>query len=357
MTRDEFLTRLNAEAEKNRWKRVTHRMIRRWIDARLMSGPKPIGRKRGQHPDWQWSESSFQQALRICTLSAQGLKRSSEIRIHLWLDGADIPFDRPEDFRQLRRNVRREYRLVRKEIRRQSKSKFDPRSEKEISAHRAKSITRRLGEPSLHLVPLGFQYSNEAMLALWGSLLFGEHGTLKIGDQEQSFDKALSSVLNQFGFSEKILSLVPELPELARNILGGLGGDPNKMEGSGEDAIIDADEEMFNRARDIFQAQLKSISSTPAVLDAIDPAIDSAVGFRNLPDFQFFSKIMKNHRLGVLTFVDLLLLVCRNKKIVTELGPYMAELKNSGMPNLVEEFGPSTLPEKSQSDPDGADNA
>jgi hypothetical protein len=357
LTRDEFLTRLNAETEKNRWKRVTHRMIRRWIDARLMRGPKPIGRKRGQHPDWQWPESSFQQALRICALSAQGLKQSSEIRIHLWLDGADIPFDRPDDFRQLRRNVRRVYRLVRNEMRRQSRSNFDPRSEKEISAHRAKSITRRLGEPSLRLVPLGFQYSNEEMLALWGLLLFGEHGTLKIGDQEQSFDSAISSVLNRLGFSEELQSQVPELPELARNILSGLGGDPNKIEGSAEDAIIDADEETFNRARVIFQAQLKSISSTPAVLDMIDPAIDSAVGFRNLPDFQMISKITENNRWNVLPFVEALLLVCRNKKIAIELDPYMDEVKKSGMLNLFEEPGSSTLPEKSQSDPDGADNA
>jgi hypothetical protein len=332
-------------------------MIRRWIDARLMRGPKPIGRRRGQHPDWQWPESSFQQAIRICTLSAQGLKRSSEIRIRLWLDGADIPFERPEDFRQLQRNVRREYRLVRNEMRRQSKSKFDPRSEKEISVHRAKSITWRLGEPSLHLVPLGFQYLNEAMLALWGSLLFGEHGTLKIGDQEQSFDKALSSVLNQFGFSEKILSLVPELPELAQNILGGLGGDPNQIEGSAEDAIIDADEEIFNFARDIFQAQLKSISSIPAVLDTIDPVIDPAIGFRNLPDFQLIPMLMKTRPWGIVIFVLSLLFACRNKEITTELAPFMAELKKNGMPKILEDNRTLNFQEKSQSDPDGADNA
>ncbi len=331
-------------------------MIRRWVDARLIRGPKPIGRKRGQHPDWQWSESSFQQALRICALRAQGLKRTSEIRFYLWRQCSDIPFDRLSDFQQLRRDVRKEFRRARNEMRRQSTSKFDPRSEKEISALRAESITKKLGEPSPLLVPLGFRYSEAETLTLLGSLLFGEHGTLKIGSEEVSLDKAISDVLNRFGLSKEMQSLVPELPELARGILSGLGGVPDQIEGSAEDAIMDADETMFNHARDISQAQLDSMAFTPDVLDAIGLAVDPAVGYRDIANFQLIPKLMNTRPWGIVIFVQSLILVVRNKNTAIELAPYMAEIEKIGMPKFLEKLRALDLPEKSQSDPDNASN-
>ncbi len=357
MTRDEFLTRLNVEAEKNLWERVTPRMIRRLVDARLMRGPKPIGRERGQHPDWQWSESSFQQALRICALRAQGLKRTSEIRFYLWRQYSDIPFDRPSDFQQLRRDVRKEFRRARNEMRRQSTSKFDLRSEKEISTLRAESITKKFGELSPLLGPLGFRYSDVQILPLSGSLLFGEHGTLKIGSEKVSLDTAISDVLNRFGLSKEMQSLVPEFPEMARGILSGLGGVPDQIEGSAEDAIMDADETMFNLARAISQTQLNSMTFTPDVLDAIDPAIDPAVGFRDIANFQLIPKLMNTRPWGIVIFVQSLLLACRNKNIAIELVPYMAEIEKIGMPKFLEKLRALDLPEKSQSNPDDTNNA
>ena len=120
---------------------MTDRMVRDWIDERLIEKSRAKGNRRGKPPTWTYSEDAAQRSMRIVELKAQGIHRASALRVNLWIDGFAIPFD------DMRLALRSEFERALARLWRQKPWKFDARyrrkfSDRELEAKAKKIATR-----------------------------------------------------------------------------------------------------------------------------------------------------------------------------------------------------------------------
>lgn len=114
MTKDELLASANALARNLDQPGLTERTLRDLVGEGLIEGPTPVGRRRGQHPDWQWSETSLEAARAIVELANDGVKRKHLLAVYLYFRGLPIPVERlrtglKHEARRMMRTTRREF--------------------------------------------------------------------------------------------------------------------------------------------------------------------------------------------------------------------------------------------------------
>src|SRR6516162_5435309 len=91
VTTNELLAILNDDASRLGAQPVDARMVRFWIDKRLIEARIPRGRRRGLSPIWHFSEPAVRHARLILQLKSRGVHRASSLRIHLWILADDYP--------------------------------------------------------------------------------------------------------------------------------------------------------------------------------------------------------------------------------------------------------------------------
>jgi len=87
MTKDDLINELNAYCAERGFPLVEPRMIRRWIDDRLIPKSKPRGRKRGVNPLWELPVTALRRAKKIVNYRAQNLSRHTQLILALWFEG------------------------------------------------------------------------------------------------------------------------------------------------------------------------------------------------------------------------------------------------------------------------------
>ena len=82
---EEFFARLTHWADSRCQIQVTDRMLRDWIDEKLLPGPTRVGLGRGKGFRNDWDSLNYRRACRICRFKKEGATRFDEFRILLWL--------------------------------------------------------------------------------------------------------------------------------------------------------------------------------------------------------------------------------------------------------------------------------
>ncbi len=234
---DVILHRANAFTTKRYGINLSARQLRRMVSLGLVPGPKPVGRRRGLPPEWQWSPVSYRRVLQVCRMKKRGFKRTNAIIFDLWLGGAAC------EFSDVRTAALGEFRRLRKAVSRRVPTTWDPRVEGEEMAPRSRAAVHRGLGSEQTAFPV---FPSEAFLQLAGAMLFGV----------QTRTDVMLSLFPGYGVPE---ALIDELRSdelmladlgLGLRALAGLAADPEESEFAAETALETADEETFTNIRD-----------------------------------------------------------------------------------------------------------
>ena len=132
MKTEELIARVNARVPRGYGITFTQPALENWVREGVVLGPVGRGLGQGKGVDWQWSEQSLRQAVRVCWLKAQQVNRFEALRAELWLRGLlEIPLHhRQKDFTS--------------EFRRSRRRSLRPRPDKSSIAPQLGQLLRRL---------------------------------------------------------------------------------------------------------------------------------------------------------------------------------------------------------------------
>lgn len=165
MTKDELVAFLNAQATKSAGKPVTKRILSDWIDEGLLGPARARGREIGLNPEWHLAEEAIEYAQLLQALRALSVKRTSSLRIYLWMFCQDADLDR------ILEALRTEYRRILQRFRRTNAWLLDayrqaPHAPK--NSQRLKKLSSQL-DPSLRSA--GFEMPIESLFELSGEAI------------------------------------------------------------------------------------------------------------------------------------------------------------------------------------------
>jgi hypothetical protein len=168
MQKPDLVERLDTESKSLAAGQVTARMVRDWIDERLLEKSTSRGNRRGVPPTWTYSDETLQRGLRIVQLKAQGVHRASAFRINLWIDGFALPF------RDVKLALKWEFGRMLSQLRREKSWSFDARYRRNIKAAELRKEGKRIAPVDIDLANAGFAPPLDVLLfsgseAFWGS--------------------------------------------------------------------------------------------------------------------------------------------------------------------------------------------
>jgi hypothetical protein len=201
VTKEQLLQRLNEIAANLGLSPVSKRGLSDWVDEGLIKGARPIGRRRGVNPRWEYDEEDVDRGRAALEARAAGVKRVAELRLYLWARGFQLSPKKVKlalisEFIRLMRTRRREA-LIHYDHHQRSNL-----SDRELSTH-----LKRLGQLDPRLAAINFDLSSKSMLDMSSRLTWG------LGEHEQT------SAIEQ--------RLFPP----------GLLGAPDEIQGSGEEEL------------------------------------------------------------------------------------------------------------------------
>ena len=226
-------------------------MCEDWIQEAFLRVASATGGARAGVPPWERSWDDLHRALHICRIKSrsQGFRLlHRDTRIQLWLEGADDIL-----LSDVRADMRAAFPDTRRRVLKAVRSKFDARSDRNLSEHRAVKISRQIGLVDRRISPAGFEWSAQELVAFVGAMRDGQLGTLRVGEQEISFEKAVEQALSRLGLSWLVELTGLDADALLRSIISGLAGDPEEIGELGEAAIAEADFQAFRHARSLWQ--------------------------------------------------------------------------------------------------------
>ncbi len=256
MDKKRLLDRVNIFAGQRYGIRVTPRRLRDWVEEKLVPGPKkPRGRQRGQTPDRDWPLLSYRRVLQICRLKKNGAKRLNEIRITLWMNGADLPFE------QVQEALYSEFQRARKLARRPVTCTWDPRENSSLSPNSQAALLRQMGTPSPALLPDGYSVPGEMMVGAYGALRYGvDNNALRV---------LMTDLLRHVGLSEWVPQSFDKDTQPHELQLLGLAGSPDEIDDAAEESIKNADAETFAAVRDWIRVFPWLVQNAFAMLSAM----------------------------------------------------------------------------------------
>jgi hypothetical protein len=196
MLKPDLVVQLTAVSKKLGTGAITDRMIRDWIDERLLKKSKAKGNRRGQPPTWTYSDETVQRAERIVELRARGVRRASAIRINLWIDGFALPF------KDMKLALKWEFGRALAQLRRRRTWSFDGRFRRHTPAEKLDREANRIEPVDADLAKARFAPPPEFLLTsgselFWGS---GERGPIP-GSFESLFSNPLVGAVSETGIS------------------------------------------------------------------------------------------------------------------------------------------------------------
>ena len=220
MQKPDLVERLDTESKSLAAGQVTARMVRDWIDERLLEKSTSRGNRRGVPPTWTYSDETLERGLRIVQLKAQGVHRASAFRINLWIDGFALPF------RDVKLALKWEFGRMLSQLRREKSWSFDARYRRNIKAAELNKEEKKIDPVDIDLANAGFAPPLDVLLfsgseAFWGS---GERGAVQgsmetllsglVADAEASAGIPLVPPAGLFGSEDEIAQ--SGLSDLAR---------------------------------------------------------------------------------------------------------------------------------------------
>ncbi len=257
MDRKHLLDRVNEFAGQRYGIRVTPRGLRHWVAKKLVPGPKAHGRQRGQTQDRDWPLLSYRRVLQICRMKKNGTKRLNEIRIALWMNGADLSFE------QVRKALYSEFRRARKLALRPITYTWDARTNTSPTPRGKATLLREMGTPSPTLLPDGYSIPGERMVRAYGAFRYG------VGNN--AFRSLLADLLRHVGLTEWATQDFDETTHPHELQLSGLAGSPDEINDAAEESIKNADAETFAAVRDWIRVFPRLVQDSLARLSAMSP--------------------------------------------------------------------------------------
>ena len=266
MDRKAFLQRLQPRARERYGVEVTDRMVKDWIDERLLANPIPLGRRR------EWGCLHYRRALQICRLRAEGAERHTDLRFRLWMRGADIAFSRPRraQFKDVRESIVEEFDRRRKQLLQGMPVDAGPplKEGDDIRRPRPDTILRHVGAASPEILPPGFAYLPKELLAFYDASIFGA--------PTKVFDEAMSRAFDAFGLSALTQCFVgagmtPQDTVGLASVMLGMGADPSLIPDTAIHTIEHADERTFLNARAIVRLLPWVFGNLGDIISAVSP--------------------------------------------------------------------------------------
>jgi hypothetical protein len=175
MQKPDLIERLDTASRALGAGPVTGRMVRDWIDERLLEKSKSRGNRRGKAPTWNYSDETLRRGRRIVELRAQGVRRVSALRINLWIDGFAL------QFKDMKLALKWEFGRALAQLRSQRPWNFDARYRRNIKAAELYRESKKIDRVDADLANAGFAPPPDVLLlsgseAFWGS---GERGPVQ----------------------------------------------------------------------------------------------------------------------------------------------------------------------------------
>ncbi len=236
MDKKRLLDRVNIFAGQRYGIRVTPRRLRDWVSEGLVPGPTSHGNKRGVPPTWDWPQASLDQISQICQLKKNGFNRTNELRIALWMNGADIPI------KTLREALATEFCRSRNLALRPINSTLNPRESKPLSDYGRSALLNQMGPVDPRLLPEGFSLSKKTLLDSYAAMRFGEEKNNPVND-------FVSELARHCRIPEQETIYFLKYMADFLLMLSGLAGKPDEITNSTENSIKMASAKTFESAR------------------------------------------------------------------------------------------------------------
>jgi hypothetical protein len=178
---EEFLDRLNAEADLHGQQRVSARTLEEWAYEDLVTGPTQI------NGGWDRSEESYAEAQKVMEYRRRGFKRVTAIKAQWWLEGENYPVHK------VREAVIHEYKRARNLALRRVSSAHGIRRDVDLTEYRRLALRRQLGPLDPLLKDAGFDFGAAVVIAFYELARFGEQVS-PIDKNTEPLAAALSSV-------------------------------------------------------------------------------------------------------------------------------------------------------------------
>lgn len=171
---EEFIRALNDVATRLGVRPVTDRMVRDWVDERLIAPRRASGRGRGRHPVWRFTEEDFRWAVSILTLKARNIRRVAELRLRLWINDDTFPIEK------IPQALRSEFSRFMQRARRKLRFKYDHRHQKRLTKEDEQRYSKQLPPLDDVLAASGFKIQAKPLLEMTSELLWGNDGQEKL---------------------------------------------------------------------------------------------------------------------------------------------------------------------------------
>jgi hypothetical protein len=244
---------------------LTDRMLGDLVDEKIVDGPTPKGRQRGQPPDWVWGSKSYRQALQVCRVKQLGCRRFAEIRVAIWLRGSDIPLT------DVCNSLRAEFRRRQRELFRRINITRDPRTP-EGRKKGLTGLTRQIGPPSPVLLPTGIELPAGLKIAAFDTIRFGV-GRAELAAQIQLFFVNILQTFPIAELNEDFGRLLDEGCEVLAACLLGIVGEPEEIEKTGLEVIDTASDMSFLNARSLLHHAERILRLTRYMPDLATPNV------------------------------------------------------------------------------------
>jgi len=180
VTKEELLRRVNEIATSMGLPPVSKRGLSDWIDEGLIRGARPIGRRRGLNPRWEYDEDDVDRGRVLLGSRMLGARRVAELRLYLWARGYEV------SAKKVKLALTSEFRRQMKSQRRKAVFQYDHRQSPNLSDRELAIYSKRLGPLDPRLAALGLDLSPKSMLDMASRLTWGldEHEHIAAGVQQ-----------------------------------------------------------------------------------------------------------------------------------------------------------------------------
>ncbi len=263
MTRQELLERLIRKASDRYGLRVTDMMFGDWLREKLIFTPPKTGRHR------RWTCRQYRVALEICRLRSQGIDFAGILRWHLWIKGFNLPTFDPT---KQRRALFKEFRRLRKEAVAPIHSTYDPRDATPLTPWKAQKLIGSIGTQDERLTQL-LPILGDNLIGSWSLSRFDEKAP-GVEIETREFVLRHLRALYPRAPEDELKELSSHLAVKMTSLLGGILGEPDEIESSGETSILTANRATFDAARNA----IADLPGTMANYQISDPG--NAEGYR-----------------------------------------------------------------------------
>ncbi|QNO26707.1 hypothetical protein EEB18_018550 [Sphingopyxis sp. OPL5] len=268
MTNQELADHLNEAVGLTGKEAVTVNVVRQWVGWDVLPKAQPIGQAFGKAPEWARQDTGLERAVRLSELRKLGIRRKNAVVAQAYFEWGH------PDFELAREAVVSEFIKWREQLNRRQTTTLGGKNFQEVSSAKKRAIKTQLGPLDQRFVDAPFEQAPE-LYALFAD-------AARTGQVEASQIAALlAEGLEKI--DPKIANLMPRKDLLAfASATAGLTGYQDEIANSGEETLINAAAEQFEKARQL--NKIMTNISIPPDVEAV--AAQTAKNLQNLIDIR-----------------------------------------------------------------------